>query len=70
MSKQIIGKKYRREGKRGDRLFTVIQCQDCGAETYERKSSRIETALNAACRSCIRAASVKQTAELNETKKS
>lgn len=49
--KKVIGKKHRKEG-REERLFSVIQCQDCGALTYERRASRIETALNSKCKSC------------------
>jgi hypothetical protein len=50
--KTIVGKEYRKEGKDGERLYTVIQCCDCGAKTYERKKDKIDKALNADCRSC------------------
>ena len=50
--KKIKGTIYRREGKDGSRLYKVIECQDCGAITYERRQKRIEAALKAECKSC------------------
>ena len=65
-----LGKKvYRREGKYGDRLFQEIICTDCGNTTYERKTKRIETALNADCRQCLSTQKAKAKAEVKETKK-
>jgi len=52
MSKRIIGKKHRKEGRERARLYTVIQCDDCGATTYERRSDRIAAALERDCVSC------------------
>ena len=50
--KRVIGKTYRREGKQGERLYSIIQCDECGALTYERKANKIEQALSRKCRSC------------------
>ena len=52
MTKQIKGKAYRKEGKERERLYTVIECLDCGALTYERKATKIAAALERGCRSC------------------
>lgn len=52
MSKRVIGKEYRKEGRERERLYTVIQCDDCGATTYERKAKKIQEALERDCMSC------------------
>ena len=50
--KKVIGKAYRKEGKGGERLCSKIECQDCGAITYERRSTRLQKALERACIHC------------------
>lgn len=50
--KKVIGSAYRKEGRLGERLNQVIQCQECGAKTYERKAKKIEQCLAAPCRNC------------------
>jgi hypothetical protein len=60
MSKRIIGKKHRKEGRERARLYTVIQCDDCGATTYERRADRIAASLERGCRSCKGIASTEQ----------
>ena len=50
--KKVIGTIYRREGKLGDRKYQVIQCQECGAITYERRQKRVEAALSRSCKFC------------------
>ena len=52
--KVIKGQAYRKEGKERERLYTVIECLDCGATTYERKKDKVLAALNRGCRSCPR----------------
>jgi hypothetical protein len=52
MSKRVIGQKHRKEGRERARLYTVIQCDDCGATTYERRADRIAAALERGCKSC------------------
>ena len=52
MTKHTIGKEYRKEGRERAHLYTVIQCDDCGATTYERRANRIEAALQRGCRFC------------------
>ena len=52
MAKEIVGRMHRREG-RVERLYTVLECTDCGHKTYERKAKRIEKALQAGCSNCI-----------------
>ena len=50
-----LGKRvYRKEGKDRERLFTEIICQECGHITYERRSGRIQKALEAGCIHCSR----------------
>lgn len=50
---KTIGKKvYRKEGKQGNRLFTEIICDNCGAVTYERKPKKIQEALERDCMTC------------------
>ena len=50
--KSVIRKTYRKEGKAGERLYSVIQCDQCGALTYERKAKKVEQALARKCKSC------------------
>ena len=50
--KKVIGTTIRREGSYGERRFQVIECQDCGAITYQRRQSRVEAALSRDCQSC------------------
>ena len=50
--KHIIGKKYRKEGRDRERLFTVIQCDQCNDITYQRLSNRVAEALEKPCRYC------------------
>ena len=49
--KKITGTMRRQEGKTY-RLFTVIECDRCGRETFERKATKIEKALQADCTHC------------------
>ena len=49
MTKSIVGTIYRREGSES-RSFKVIECSDCGKQTFERKAKRIEKALDTPCR--------------------
>ena len=49
--KHIIGKERRQEGDRY-RLYSIIQCDDCGHTRYERKASKIKQVLEAPCPSC------------------
>ena len=58
--KQVIGSTHRREGRRGERLFQIIQCQECGAISYERRKTRVQAALQAECRSCKAIASIQR----------
>jgi len=58
--KTIVGKEYRKEGKDGERLYTVIQCCDCGAKTYERKQDKIKQALERGCNHCKHLASTER----------
>ena len=50
--KKVIGTTMRREGRNGDRKYQVIECQNCGAITYERRQKRVEAALSRGCMSC------------------
>ena len=50
--RQVIGSTHRREGRREDRLFQIIQCQECGAITYERRKTRVQEALDRDCQAC------------------
>ena len=47
--KEIIGKKYRKEGRQS-RLYSVIQCSECGRLTYKRKD--VQKALERGCIHC------------------
>ena len=49
--KKVVGVQHRKEGVR-ERLFQVIECQDCGAKTYERRSNRVAEALDRECLFC------------------
>ena len=60
LMKTIVGKEYRKEGKDGERLYTVIQCCDCGAKTYERKQDKIKQALERGCKHCKHLASTER----------
>lgn len=51
MTKRIVGVKHRREGAR-ERLFKVIQCDKCGAITYQRRANRITESLESGCKFC------------------
>lgn len=62
--KQVIGSTHRREGRRGERLFQIIQCQECGAISYERRKTRVQAALQAECRSCKAIASKQRKQQL------
>jgi len=42
--RKIIGKVYLREG-REERLFTKLECQDCGNVVFERKKAKIQKIL-------------------------
>jgi hypothetical protein len=66
MSKSITGKVYRKEGREGERLYTEITCNDCGAKTYERKTSKIQLALERGCKSCFTEAKCR---DLNRSKR-
>ena len=50
--KTIIGTCHRKEGKDRERLFTAIQCSECGHVIYERRSGRIQAALERDCQHC------------------
>lgn len=52
MTKHIGKQVHRREGKDRERLFTEIICDDCGHTTYERRSTRIQLALDRQCIHC------------------
>ena len=52
--KRLTGRKVRKiEGDR-TRLFTEIECEDCGRITLERRTGRIQKALQAGCIHCHR----------------
>ena len=51
--KRVIGTEHRWESRRV-RKFQKIECQECGAITYERRSGRVQRALEKPCRSCER----------------
>lgn len=53
MGKCIVGTIRRKEGVRNGRIYTVIQCDQCGTKTYARKQRKIEEALARLCRNCI-----------------
>ena len=50
--KRLIGKVHRKEGRDRERLYSVIECSECGAKTYERRSTRVQAALERDCKSC------------------
>lgn len=54
MAKRIIGKVYRREGRQGERLFSKIECDQCGNIQFERRSGRVQKVVEAPCRECNR----------------
>lgn len=49
--KKVIGTISKPEGDR-NRLFQVIECEDCGHTTHERRSTRVQKALQSGCNSC------------------
>jgi hypothetical protein len=51
--KRVVGHKHDWEGDRM-RKFSVIECSECGAQTFERRSGRVQRALKLDCRSCER----------------
>lgn len=50
--KRVIRKVHRKEGRDRERLFSEIECSECGAKTYERRSTRVQAALERDCKSC------------------
>ena len=48
MSKRIVGKVVRKEG-REDRKFTQIECSECGKQWHVRKKKEIEKCLSTPC---------------------
>ena len=51
MTKRVVGTSYRPEGAR-QRLHKVIQCEDCGYTTYQRRQSRVDKVLASDCVHC------------------
>ena len=51
--KRLTGRKvYKKEGRDRERLHSEIECSECGAKTYERRSTRIKAALEKDCKNC------------------
>ena len=49
--KKVIGSHHMFEGHRW-RKFSKIECQECGAITYERRAGRVQKALQKDCKTC------------------